>query len=90
MTNSFGKTLAVFYSRDAFGDCARHAILVALEHKNVQKIKIFSNSMETLNESNWKCRCNGVDHGAEIRESPYSYKIEKKEVDISDKNRWIQ
>mmetsp|Transcript_25921 Transcript_25921/g.38397 ORF Transcript_25921/g.38397 Transcript_25921/m.38397 type:complete len:261 (+) Transcript_25921:69-851(+) len=70
------KTIAIFFSRGAFGDCARHSILHALDDSRVGKIKVYSTSMSSLDEANWKCGC-GVDHGAQLKDSPNSHKIER-------------
>ena len=37
-----GKTLAVFCSKGAFGDCARLSILAAMDDERVNKIKVYS------------------------------------------------
>ena len=82
-----GKTIAVFFSSGAFGDCARHAILHAMENQQVSKIKVYSRkkNMPSLDLSNWKCGCK-VDHGAEMKKSPNVSKIEQIIVDVTNKD----
>mmetsp|Transcript_44224 Transcript_44224/g.106981 ORF Transcript_44224/g.106981 Transcript_44224/m.106981 type:complete len:315 (+) Transcript_44224:313-1257(+) len=53
-------TIAIFFSSGAFGDCARHTILHAIQQSDVAKLKIYSNNatnMASLQEANWKCGC---------------------------------
>lgn len=75
MAETLTLTLAVFFSYGAFGDCARHSILHALNDTRVGKIKVFSTSIPTLDEANWKCGC-GTDHGAQLKDSPNYHKLE--------------
>jgi hypothetical protein len=70
------KTIAVFFSKGAFGDCARHSILHALDDSRVEKIKVYSTSMSSLEEANWNCGC-GVDLGAQLKDHPNAHKIER-------------
>lgn len=49
--------LAVLYSKGGLGDVGRHAILAALERKDVSYIKVLSEHPETLEEKNWNCGC---------------------------------
>lgn len=49
--------LAVLYSKGGLGDVGRHAILAALERKDVTSIKVLSEHPETLQEKNWNCGC---------------------------------
>jgi len=70
------KTLAILFSRGAFGDCAKHAVLTAMEDDRVGKIKIYSSSIAELNDPNWKCGC-GIDHGAQLKDSPNAHKLER-------------
>lgn len=69
------KTIAVFFSKGAFGDCARHSILHMLENPTVERVKVFSTSPGMLEESDWKCGC-GIDHGEKLRSSPHKDKVE--------------
>jgi len=78
--------IAIFYSIGAFGDCARHAIFTAIENNAVEKVKIFSKTLETLEEPNWKSGCPG-DLGEKLRTSPYAHKIEKINVDVTDEEQ---
>ena len=52
----------------------------------MKRIKKISNSIETLHEWHWKCEC-GKDHGFELRDSPYSHKLESHEVDVTDERQ---
>ena len=79
-------TLAVFFSSGAFGDCARHAILHALNDQRVAKILVYSSerNMPSLDEPNWKCGCR-KDHGAEMKKSPnFDQKVQLITVDVTD------
>jgi len=72
--------LAVLFSKGAFGDCARHAILHAMEDTRVRKIRVYATSMDMeslMEEANWKCGCGG-NHGAEMQalSSKYPQKLE--------------
>eukprot|EP00521_Asterionellopsis_glacialis_P006549 CAMPEP_0195282382 /NCGR_PEP_ID=MMETSP0707-20130614/1278_1 /TAXON_ID=33640 /ORGANISM="Asterionellopsis glacialis, Strain CCMP134" /LENGTH=271 /DNA_ID=CAMNT_0040341347 /DNA_START=27 /DNA_END=842 /DNA_ORIENTATION=- len=67
------KTLAIFFSKGAFGDCARHAILVALEDPRVSHIKVFSSYLSTLGESNWKSN-SSTDHATELHDLQAKHK----------------
>lgn len=74
-----GKTLAVFFSKGAFGDCARLSILAAMDDERVNKIKVYSaaSTISTLHEANWKSEIKGnVDRGKELKESPNRHKVE--------------
>ena len=79
-------TIAIFFSSGAFGDCARHAILHALDDQRVAKILVYSSerNMSSLDEPNWKCGCK-KDHGAEMKKSPCSEdKLQLITVDVAD------
>jgi len=76
------KSIAIFLSQGALGDCARHCILHAMHNKQVCKIKVIStaSSLSTLNGDWWHCAC-GIDHGRQLKLSANAYKIEKIVVD---------
>jgi hypothetical protein len=76
--------LAVFFSKGAFGDCARHSILHALEDERVGKIRIYSSSPYLLDEKWWMCGCK-QDHGAELKTSKNVDKIERIQIDPTDR-----
>lgn len=78
--------IAIFYSVGAFGDCARHAIFTTIENKAVEKVKVFSKNLETLEEPNWKSGC-PEDLGEQLRTSPFADKIEKIHVDVTDEKQ---
>lgn len=82
-----GKTIALLFSSGAFGDCARHAILHAMNDEQVAKIKVYSNekNMSTLDLANWKCGCK-VDHGKEMKNSPNIHKVERIIIDVAKKD----
>lgn len=61
--------LAVLYSNGGLGDVGRHAILAALERKDVSSIKVLSEHPETLQEKNWNCGC------------PQDHELTKEELD---------
>eukprot|EP00568_Trieres_chinensis_P000816 CAMPEP_0183301042 /NCGR_PEP_ID=MMETSP0160_2-20130417/7265_1 /TAXON_ID=2839 ORGANISM="Odontella Sinensis, Strain Grunow 1884" /NCGR_SAMPLE_ID=MMETSP0160_2 /ASSEMBLY_ACC=CAM_ASM_000250 /LENGTH=261 /DNA_ID=CAMNT_0025463563 /DNA_START=17 /DNA_END=802 /DNA_ORIENTATION=+ len=77
------RTIAIFFSPGAFGDCARHAILHAIEDPRVGRIKLIAREPVVttfLDEANWKCGCED-DHGNFIRKN--SEKVERIAVDIA-------
>ena len=74
--------IAVFYSVGAFGDCARHAILHAIEHPQVGMVKVFSSNLDAMQEENWKCGC-PFHHGVRLKESPGYSKIQTYKVDVT-------
>lgn len=76
--------LAVFFSKGAFGDCARHSILHALNNESVGRIRIYSSSPLLLDESWWKCGCK-QDHGLELKNSKSKNKLETIQVDPSNR-----
>ena len=79
-------TIAIFFSSGAFGDCARHAILHALDDERVAKILVYSSerNLPSLDEANWKCGCR-KDHGAEMKKSPnFDQKVQLTTVDVTD------
>ena len=68
------KTIAIFFSKGAFGDCARHAILQSIQNESVKKVKVFSTATETLEDQDWKCGCT-VDHSDQLKSSPHLHKL---------------
>ena len=79
-------TIAIFFSSGAFGDCARHAILHALEDDRVAKINVYASerNLPSLDEANWKCGCK-TDHGSEMKKSPnFDDKVQLITVDVTD------
>lgn len=79
-------TIAIFFSSGAFGDCARHAILHALEDDRVAKINVYASerNLPSLDEANWKCGCK-TDHGCEMKKSPnFDDKVQLITVDVTD------
>mmetsp|Transcript_34576 Transcript_34576/g.75693 ORF Transcript_34576/g.75693 Transcript_34576/m.75693 type:complete len:275 (+) Transcript_34576:198-1022(+) len=84
---SASKTVAIFFSSGAFGDCARHAILHAMDSEQISKIKVYASkkNMPSLDDANWKCGCE-VDHGAEMKKSPNFSKIEMITIDVTNKD----
>ena len=79
-------TIAIFFSSGAFGDCARHAILHALEDDRVDKINVYASerNLPSLDEAYWKCGCK-TDHGSETKKSPiFDDKVQLITVDVTD------
>lgn len=79
-------TIAIFFSSGAFGDCARHAILHALDDPRVAKILVYSSerNLPSLDEPNWKCGCR-KDHGKDFKKSPnFDQKVQLITVDVTD------
>ena len=77
------KSIAIFFSKGALGDCARHAILQSVDNESVTKVKVFSTAIETLEDKDWKCGCS-VDHGEQLKSSPNLNKLKVSQIKSFD------
>ena len=83
-----GASLVILYGIGGLSDVGRHAILAAMERKDVSKITVLTEFPELLDVSNWECGCPEPhtnpcgDKGGDERVT--AIKIESHQQDLSE------